>query len=172
MNIAIIGTGAYGMALASVFYNNKCKIKMWTNSEEEKNILLKNGKSDKVDFMIPRDIVISTDMKDVVDSAELIMIAIPAKFLDVSILAFSRLVTNAAAVSKDVRHVHPVSMAFRRIRKPSLLLSRPCVGVSITRSTSPARIRSSAFGEPAEIFLILMAGMPFSMSLSAVLRVA
>ena len=25
MNIAIIGTGAYGMALASVFYNNKCK---------------------------------------------------------------------------------------------------------------------------------------------------
>ena len=38
MNIAIIGTGAYGMALASVFYNNKCKIKMWTNSEEEKNI--------------------------------------------------------------------------------------------------------------------------------------
>ena len=82
MNIAIIGTGAYGMALASVFYNNKCKIKMWTNSEEEKNILLKNGKSDKVDFMIPRDIVISTDMKDVVDSAELIMIAIPAKFLD------------------------------------------------------------------------------------------
>lgn len=36
MNVAIIGTGAYGMALASVFYNNKCKIKMWTNSEEEK----------------------------------------------------------------------------------------------------------------------------------------
>ena len=68
MNVAIIGTGAYGMALASVFYNNKCKIKMWTNSEEEKNILLKNGKSDKVDFMIPKDIVI--------------MIAIPAKFLD------------------------------------------------------------------------------------------
>lgn len=30
--------------------------------------------------MIPKDIVISTDMKDVVDGAELIMIAIPAKF--------------------------------------------------------------------------------------------
>lgn len=36
MNVAIIGTGAYGMALASVFYNNKCNVKMWTNSEEEK----------------------------------------------------------------------------------------------------------------------------------------
>lgn len=82
MNVAIIGTGAYGMALASVFYNNKCKIKMWTNSEEEKKMLLKNGKSDKVDFVIPKDIIISTDMKVVVDSAELIIIAIPAKFLD------------------------------------------------------------------------------------------
>ena len=82
MNVAIIGTGAYGMALASIFYNNKCSIKMWTNSEEEKNLLLKEGKSDKVDFIIPKDIIISTDMKEVVDKANLIMIAIPAKFLD------------------------------------------------------------------------------------------
>lgn len=55
---------------------------MWTNSEEERNLLLKEGKSDKVDFVIPKDIVISTDMKEVVDKANLIMIAIPAKFLD------------------------------------------------------------------------------------------
>ena len=82
MNVAIIGTGAYGMALASIFYDNKCSIKMWTNSEEEKNLLLKEGKSDKVDFIIPKDIIISTDMKEVVDKANLIMIAIPAKFLD------------------------------------------------------------------------------------------
>ena len=82
MKVAIIGTGAYGMALASIFYDNKCKIKMWTNSEDEKKMLLKNGKSDKVDFVIPKDIVISTDMKEVVDNANLIIIAIPAKFLD------------------------------------------------------------------------------------------
>lgn len=82
MKVAIIGTGAYGMALASIFYDNKCSIKMWTNSEEERNLLLKEGKSDKVDFVIPKDIVISTDMKEVIDKANLIMIAIPAKFLD------------------------------------------------------------------------------------------
>lgn len=82
MKVAIIGTGAYGMALASIFYDNKCSIKMWTNSEEERNLLFKEGKSDKVDFVIPKDIVISTDMKEVVDKANLIMIAIPAKFLD------------------------------------------------------------------------------------------
>ena len=55
---------------------------MWTNRDEEKNMLLKSGKSDKVDFIIPKDIVISTDMKEVIEDANIIMIAIPAKFLD------------------------------------------------------------------------------------------
>ena len=36
------------MALASIFYNNKCNIKMWTNSEDEKDMLIKNRKSDKL----------------------------------------------------------------------------------------------------------------------------
>lgn len=82
MNVAIIGTGAYGMALASVFYDNKCNVKMWTNSKNEMDMLLESGKSDKVDFVIPKDILISTDMNEVVCDTELIMIAIPAMFLD------------------------------------------------------------------------------------------
>ena len=45
MKISILGTGAFGMALASIFYNNKCNIKMWTNSEDEKDMLIKNRKS-------------------------------------------------------------------------------------------------------------------------------
>ena len=81
MKVAIIGTGAYGMALASVFYNNKCNIKMWTNSEDEKDMLLKNRKSDKINYNIPRDIIISTDMKEVVLNTDIIVVAIPAKLL-------------------------------------------------------------------------------------------
>lgn len=82
MNIAILGTGAYGMALASVFYHNKHHIKMWTNSEDEKKMLLESGKSDKVDFTIPKDIIISTDMSLVVKDADIIFIVIPAKFVN------------------------------------------------------------------------------------------
>lgn len=82
MNIAIIGTGAYGMALASIFHTNKCNIKMWTNSIDEANMLIKNKKSNKIDFTIPDNIIISTNLKEVVTNTNLIMIAIPAKFLD------------------------------------------------------------------------------------------
>ena len=38
MKIGILGTGAYGMALASIFNYNKCNVMMWTNSSEEKEL--------------------------------------------------------------------------------------------------------------------------------------
>ena len=59
MKISILGTGAFGMALANVFHDNKCNIKMWTNNEDEMNMLLSKRKSDKIDYDIPSDIVIS-----------------------------------------------------------------------------------------------------------------
>lgn len=82
MNVAIIGTGAYGMALASILNDNKYHIKMWTNSIEEKNILIETKKALKVNFKIPDNIIISTDLKEVVTNTKLILVAVPAKFLD------------------------------------------------------------------------------------------
>ena len=81
MKISILGTGAFGTALASIFYNNKCNIKMWTNSEDEMNTLLRNRKSDKINYNIPSDIIISTDMKEVVLNTDIIVVAVPAKFV-------------------------------------------------------------------------------------------
>lgn len=81
MKIAILGTGAYGMALASIFDYNKCKVKMWTNSKEEMELLLENRKSDKTNYVIPNSIVISTDMKDIVEDTNIIVIAVPTGFV-------------------------------------------------------------------------------------------
>ena len=82
MKIAILGTGAYGMALANIFNDNKCNIMMWTNSKEEMNLLLKDRKSNKIDYDIPSSINISNDMREVVENAAIIVIAVPAKFVD------------------------------------------------------------------------------------------
>lgn len=89
MNVSIIGTGAYGIALALMFHKNNCNIKMWTKFEAERDSILKNRINEKVlpQTKIPEDIVISTDFKEVVKDANLIVIAVPAGFVDdVSIL--------------------------------------------------------------------------------------
>jgi len=81
VKISILGTGAYGMALASIFDYNKCAVMMWTNSKEEMELLLKDRKSDKIDYNIPDNFIISTDMKTVVEDSDIVVIVIPAKFV-------------------------------------------------------------------------------------------
>ena len=94
MKISILGTGAYGMALASIFYNNGHSIKMWTNSNEEKGMLLNLGHSDKVDFDIPKETLISTSMKEVINGTDLIVLAIPSKFIESTLKELKKCYNN------------------------------------------------------------------------------
>ena len=66
MNISILGTGAYGIALALMFHKNGNKVKMWTKFEEERDSILKNRINEKVlpNVKIPKDIEISCDFCD------------------------------------------------------------------------------------------------------------
>ena len=84
MNIAIIGTGAYGIALALMFYKNNNKISMWTKFEEEKDRILNERENKKVlpGVKIPEDIYISNDIEETIKDKELIVIAVPAGFVD------------------------------------------------------------------------------------------
>lgn len=84
MNVSILGTGAYGLALAMMFHKNNNKIKMWTKFESEKDELIKTGENKRVlpGVKIPKDIEISNDFYDVVKDANLVVIAVPAGFVD------------------------------------------------------------------------------------------
>ena len=84
MNIAILGTGAYGIALALMFHKKNNRIKMWTKFEEEKDSIIQHKENQKVlpNVKIPDDIIISNDFGKVVQDANLIVIALPAVFVD------------------------------------------------------------------------------------------
>ena len=84
MNIAILGTGAYGIALALMFHKKNNRIKMWTKFEEEKDSIIQHKENQKVlpNVKIPDDIIISNDFGKVVQDANLIVIALPAAFVD------------------------------------------------------------------------------------------
>lgn len=83
MNVSIIGTGAYGLALALMFKNNNCSVKMWTNFEDEKKLLEQTKKSKKLPgFLIPNDILFSNKMGETVENTQLIVIAVAARHVD------------------------------------------------------------------------------------------
>ena len=101
MNIGIIGTGAYGLALALQFSKKpKNNIRMWTKFEEEKKEIETHRENRKVlpGTIIPKKIEISTNMEKVVKKSDIIVIAVPAAFV--------------GDVSKEIKNYYNKSQVF------------------------------------------------------------
>ena len=84
MKVAVLGSGAYGIALAKIVHENKYDVCMWTKFETELNSLLKHRVNKFVlpDVKLPKKIKITSSMEDAVKNAELIIAVVPAGALD------------------------------------------------------------------------------------------
>lgn len=89
MKITILGTGAYGIALALMFNKNVNNIVMWTKFDEEKERIEVERENKLVlpNIKIPNNIKFTTDINYAINDANLIVIAVPAGYVnDISIL--------------------------------------------------------------------------------------
>ena len=71
MKVGILGTGAYGLALAFSFLENTKDITMWTKFEEEKQDLVING------FLMPHEKTTLKIFKSTVNNTSIKFKAIP-----------------------------------------------------------------------------------------------
>lgn len=92
MKIGILGTGAYGLALGLTFFQNGNSVSMWTKFELEKDVLTKTRKNDAVlpGVYVPEEIQVTTSLEEVCKDKDILVIAIPAKFV--------------CGVSKEIKH--------------------------------------------------------------------
>ena len=83
MKIGIFGTGAYGMALASILSENKYDITMWTKFKEEKDFLIRDMGNQKLlpGFFLDNNIKITNNINECAKDKDLLVIAIPAAFV-------------------------------------------------------------------------------------------
>ena len=84
MKVTILGSGAYGIALALMFNKNNCDITIWERFEDKAKDIIKHRENKQVlpGVKIPDNIKITTDLEDSIVGSELIVIAIPAGFVD------------------------------------------------------------------------------------------
>ncbi|MBQ8871295.1 MAG: NAD(P)-dependent glycerol-3-phosphate dehydrogenase [Bacilli bacterium] len=84
MKVTILGSGAYGIALALMFNENKCDITLWEKFEEHAKQIRETRINDRVlpNVLIPKNIKIMSDLEESIKNSELIVIAIPAGFVD------------------------------------------------------------------------------------------
>lgn len=83
MKITILGAGAFGLALASIFKENKNSVTVWSRFEEEVILLRKNNTNEKMkNIKLPEDIKYTSDLNLAIENSEIVVIAIPAQFVD------------------------------------------------------------------------------------------
>lgn len=79
MKIGILGSGAYGIALANILVKNNNKVIMWSHSKESRDSLDKTRISPKLNgFIIPKEIIFTCDIKETICDKDLIIFAVPA----------------------------------------------------------------------------------------------
>lgn len=80
-NVAIIGSGSWGTALAVCLANNGNNVKIWSFCEEEKD-LINNKKQCKFlpGVVIPNNVECMTDFEKIIDGADFILHVTPSKF--------------------------------------------------------------------------------------------
>lgn len=92
MNITILGTGAFGLALSSMFLENNCNITMWTKSDEEKIRLVNDKCNKKVlpEYVIDEKILITCNLEEAIKNANVIVVAIPVKYVTNTIIELKK----------------------------------------------------------------------------------
>ena len=98
-NIAIIGSGSWGVALAIHLAKLGNKIKLWSFSEEEKD-LINNEKKCKFlpNAVIPDGIECTTSYEDAIDGSDFIIHVTPSKFTRSTVKEYKQYVKNQPIV--------------------------------------------------------------------------
>lgn len=79
MRVTVLGTGAYGLALANMLNQNNNEIILWSKFEEEITYLQKENKAKVLtNIKLPSNFKYTFNMEEAVNKSKLIIIAVPA----------------------------------------------------------------------------------------------
>ena len=140
MKVAILGCGAYGLALASILVKNKVVVTMWSYSNEEKEILTKSRKSNKLEnYKIPECINFSTDMNEVVNDCNLIVIAVPTFSFESTVIKLKECIDKKQSVLIATKGIQQDTCLFlhdvfkKHCKNKIAVISGPSFAVDIIR---------------------------------------
>ena len=114
MKIALIGTGAYGLALANTLSKKNKNIIMWTESEDRYNEYLDKGAITDIipGFIAPKNIKLTTSYEKAVANADIVFLTSVAKFIGSVCREIKPYITNKTIICIASKGIEENSCAF------------------------------------------------------------
>ena len=146
MKVCIIGSGAYGISLASRLIKNGHEAICYSNNKEEVNFLDKKRVSDKLKgYKVPKDIKFTYNVKNAVKNSKLIIFALPAVCFDEVTKKVGKYISDEAHVLIATKGIENDTCLFlteivdRNIRTNKIaVMSGPTFAVDIITDTPVA----------------------------------
>lgn len=82
MKVAVLGSGAFGYAVANMLLKNGHDITIWTHSKEEAELLNKRKKEIIKGHKIPKEFKFTNDYEEALKNTTIIFIMVAAKFIN------------------------------------------------------------------------------------------
>lgn len=163
MKVAVIGTGAYGLAMALMLHKNN-EVCVWSESEEKIKEIQKTGKIQSIlkDVSIPKDIAFTVSYEEALKNADIIFLMVAAKYI----------VSVSAAIAPYISAKTPICIGTKGIIEESCNLVTDAVSKhlktkNIAIISGPSFAIDMARGEPVGLSIASTSKKAIMMSKTA-----
>ena len=129
MNVALIGSGSWGTAVAGLAAARAERVTMWAHSEQTAAGINGEHRNPRylVDYVLPENVVATTDLAQALDGAEAIIFAVPSTHLRDVCHQAAPFIADETPVLCLTKGIEPES-GLQRVACGGALGPQPCRG--------------------------------------------
>lgn len=150
MNISVLGSGSFGIAISMSLLKNKNNVSLWSHKSETNQKLIETRENEKVlpGVIIPNEII-CTDEISVVKTSDIVIIATPSYAVRQTLLDIKKYITKETIIvllAKGMINEENEYLVFSNLAKKILGENQPIVAL-----TGPTHAEEIAKSKPTAI---------------------